>query len=403
MKALRPPLHGVKVVEFGHIAAGPFTGMLLGDLGADVVKVEPPGGDGMRHWPPIVRDDAEEFSLNFASLNRNKRSICLDLKRPHDHQLARELIQRADVVIENYRVGSLPRLGLGFSDVASQHRGLVYCSISGFGESGPYAHKGAFDVVVQAMSGLMSVTGTPGGPLVKCGVPVGDFVAGLYAAFVITAMLPSVRSSGQSVHLDCPMLDCLLGIAALQTSETVGTGMAPQPMGSAHPRNAPYQAFEAADRLVVIAAGTERLWQSVCECLGVPDLCHDSRFMTQTLRAKNQYELADILQPILRNRSAAAWCELLDARGVPCGVIQTYPEVLKGPHASERSLVRELTVPVAGAVDTVRFPVTMPGVESCWSPPPRLGADTANVLAEWLADATSGEGCAAAERSELRP
>ncbi|MEM8687000.1 MAG: CoA transferase, partial [Pseudomonadota bacterium] len=293
------PLTGIKVLEFGQIAAGPFTGSLLADLGADVVKVErPDGGDGMRSWPPLsaAEDGAPEFSENFASLNRNKRSIALDLKDAASVARLKTLAGACDVIVENFRPGVLARLGLGFEDLSKGNPKLVYCSISGYGQTGPYAEKGAFDVTVQGMSGLMSVTGEPGGAPVKCGVPVGDFCAGLYAAYTILAKLMEARETGQGGHIDCSMLGSLIGVAALQTSEYFGTGTAPRPLGSAHPRNAPYQAFMAKDEHFIIAAGNDRLWAEVAEAVGLPDLARDERFSSQMLRANNQADLVNLQQ-----------------------------------------------------------------------------------------------------------
>ncbi len=256
------------MLEFGHVAAGPFGSMLLADLGADVVKVESPAGDQMRGWPPIAEADGERFSHNFAAVNRNKRSVVADLKDPADLARVQSLVHAADVVVENYRPGVLDRLGLGYADVSADHRGIVYASVSGFGQTGAYAGMGAYDVVIQAMSGMMSVTGTDDGELVKAGVPVADFVSGLYAALGVVAWLPVVRATGSSVHLDVPMLDCLLATSALQTSEYWGTGVEPSPRGTRHPRNAPYQVFVAADGPFVLAAGTDRLWLEVCRVIG---------------------------------------------------------------------------------------------------------------------------------------
>ena len=263
------PLEGVRVVELAHVAAGPFAGMLLADLGADVLKVEPPTGDQMRGWPPFAHDGDERFSHNFASVNRNKRSVVADLKNTDDLARVRDLVAVADVVVENYRPGVLDRLGLGYDAVSDGHTGLVYCSISGYGLTSPYVNDGAYDVVIQGMSGLMSVTGSPDGGPVKAGVPVGDFAAGLYAAYTIAALLPQVRRTGTSVRVDCPMLDCLLGISALQTSEYWGSGREPQRLGTAHPRNAPYQGFSAADGDFTVAAGNDRLWAAVAEVVGL--------------------------------------------------------------------------------------------------------------------------------------
>jgi formyl-CoA transferase len=231
--------------------------MLLADMGADVVKIEnPDGGDTLRSWPPITNG----FSENFASLNRNKRSVTLDLKNPADLAKAQALIGDADILIENNRPGVMDRLGIGYEAMRKLNPKLIYCSISAYGQSGPRSQEGGFDLTVQAMSGIMSITGEPGGPPVKCGVPISDFSAGLYGAFAIVSALRSVAQSGEGTHLDISMLGSSLGIAALQTSEYFGTGRDPVKLGSAHPRNAPYQAFRCRDGYFGMAAGNNALW-----------------------------------------------------------------------------------------------------------------------------------------------
>ena len=277
------PLDGVRVIEFCNVAAGPFCGMLLADLGADVIKVEhPDGGDTMRAWPPIT----EGYSENFASLNRNKRSVTLDLKQPEARQQARGLVLDADVLIENNRPGVMSRLGLGYEALQRDKPSLVYCSISAFGQEGPRSGEGGFDLTIQAMSGIMSVTGEPDGAPVKCGVPVSDFCAGLYAAYAIAAVLMRVRNGGAGEYIDVSMLGASLGIAALQTSEYFGTGRDPKKLGSAHPRNAPYQAFKAKDGYFAMAAGNDGLWRATCEALGRGDLsCRPSLCDDRAARA----------------------------------------------------------------------------------------------------------------------
>ncbi|HEY4264661.1 MAG TPA: CoA transferase, partial [Micropepsaceae bacterium] len=270
------PLAGLIVAEFCNVAAGPFCGMLLADMGADVLKIEPPGGDMLRQWPPHTNG----FSENFASLNRGKRSIALDLKNPADNEIALRIMGRADVVIENNRPGVMERLGLGWLRIHAEKPKLVYCSISAYGQSGPRAGQGGFDVTMQAASGLMSVTGETEGAPVKCGVPVADFTAGLYGAFAIAAAIARVRAGGEGLYIDVPMLGTTLAIGALQTSEYFGTGRDPQALGSAHPRNAPYQAYRARDRYFVIAAGNDKLWASVCDIVERPGLVSDPRFAT---------------------------------------------------------------------------------------------------------------------------
>lgn len=399
--AHRGPLAGVRVLEFGQIAAGPFAGSLLADLGADVAKVErPDGGDGMRNWPPLTsgKTDASDgddpgsktestaFSENFASVNRNKRSMALDLKDPAAIARLHALIPHVDVVVENYRAGVLERLGLGYAALSALNPKLVYCAISGYGQTGPYAEKGAFDVTVQGMSGLMSVTGVDGQPPVKAGVPVGDFCAGLYAAYTITAALMDGRQTGRGRFIDCSMLGSLIGVAALQTSEYFGTGVSPRALGSAHPRNAPYQAFEAADDYFIIAAGNDKLWHTVADAVGMPSLAHDERFRTQADRARNQAALVDLLGPKFKTRTAAEWLDEMDRRGVPCAPINDYDAILNDPHVAHMGLVRPLTLANGAATKTTAFPIAMSDYAfEVYRPAPALGADTDEVFSEWTA------------------
>jgi len=381
------PLAGLKVLEFGQIAAGPFAGSLLADLGADVVKVErPDGGDDMRRWPPIVAGvSGEGYSENFASVNRNKRSIAVDLKEAAQLARLKRLCNRVDVIVENFRGGVLERLGLGHRELTQSNARLVYCSINGYGQSGPYAGKGAFDATVQAISGIMSVTGETDGPPAKCGVPVGDFGAGLYGAFCILAAVLQARKTGRGAFIDCSMMAGLLGMAALQTSEYFGTGETPQRLGSAHPRAAPYQGFRAKDAPFVIAAGNERLWHEVCDAAGLPELKTDPRFNPQSERARNQERLAEILQPVFATRSKAEWLAEFDRRGVPCAPINTYPEILADPQVAHLRLVQDMTLPNGRRTRTVAFPMKMTGYEfSVYRRPPLLGEHTEEVFAEWL-------------------
>lgn len=383
------PLAGLRVLEFGQIAAGPFAGSLLADLGADVVKVEnPSGGDGMRGWPPLsANESGDVYSENFASLNRNKRSITVDLKDAGELSRLAKLVARSDVLIENFRAGVMTRLGLGYEEMAARNPRLVYCSISGYGQTGPYAQKGAFDVTVQAMSGLMNVTGEEGRPPVKCGVPVGDFCAGLYAAYTIAAALRQVQETGRGAYIDCSMLGSLLGVAALQTSEFFGTGGGGRKLASAHPRNAPYQAFRASDDYFVIAAGNNALWRQVAEAVGLPELVDDERFASQPLRAKNQVELARLLEERFAARTASEWLQEMDRRGVPCSPINDYSDILNDPHVGEMGIVRPLKLANGVETRTTAFPVKMTGYEfDIRQTPPQLGEHSMQVFEEWLSE-----------------
>jgi succinate--hydroxymethylglutarate CoA-transferase len=384
------PLSGLRVLEFGQIAAGPFSGMLLADLGADVVKIErPDGGDGMRGWPPLVSnsESGERFSGGFAALNRNKRSVAINLKDPHSLRRLRDLCERADVIVENFRPGVLARLGLGYKALSQSNSRLVYCSLSGYGQSGPYSQKGAFDVTIQAISGVMSVTGNRDGPPVKCGVPISDFAAGLYASYSIVAATYKASRTGVGAYIDCSMLGAVLGIAALQHSEYFCTSVPPRRLGSAHPQNAPYQGFDAADGSFVVAAGNQELWHELCVAVGNPDLENDPRFRTQELRAKNQLQLAGLLQSIFAERRRAEWLSSLDARGIPCAPVNDFSEIFADPHVDFMGLVHDLQLPNAVKMKTVGFPVSMTGYSfGIQRPPPPLGKHTEEVFGEWLGE-----------------
>jgi crotonobetainyl-CoA:carnitine CoA-transferase CaiB-like acyl-CoA transferase len=373
------PLSGVKVVEFCQVAAGPFCAMLLADMGAEVIKVEPPSGDTLRQWPPLTGG----FSENFASLNRNKRSIVLDLKNPDDRDTAIDLIRTADILVENNRAGAMDRLGLGYSALKEIHPRLVYCSISAFGQTGPRANEGGFDVTIQAISGILSVTGEEGGGPVKCGVPVSDFTAGLYAAYTAAAMLRKVETTGQGGFVDVSMLGASLAIGALQTSEYFGNGQDPRKLGSAHPRNAPYQAFRCGSSHIVIAAGNNKLWRDVCSIIGLDDIVDDPRFATTALRAQNQVALAEIIENRLADANPQIVLERLGRAGVPSAPINTYSQALVDPQVVHAGWVEPLTLPNGHTTKTFGTPIAINGQrEAVRRPPPELGEDTAMVHEE---------------------
>jgi crotonobetainyl-CoA:carnitine CoA-transferase CaiB-like acyl-CoA transferase len=321
------------------------------------VKVEPPEGDAMRTWPPL----SAGYSENFASLNRGKRSIALDLKTSEDLDLARRLVMEADVLVENSRPGAMQRLGLGWDWFQPRKPSLVYCSISAFGQDGPRGTEGGFDVTIQAAAGVMSVTGEPEGAPVKAGVPLADFASGLYAAFSIASVLARVRAGGPGGHIDVPMFAATLGISALQTSEYFGTGRNPRKLGSAHPRNAPYQAYAASDGWFVIAAGNNRLWQQVCAVVGTAELLQDTRFATPALRAQHQAALKDLLDPHFAQRTATQWLQAFADAGVPCAPINGYGEALADPQAQHLELVQSQTLPGGTHTRTVGCPVRLDG------------------------------------------
>lgn len=373
------PLLGVKVIEFCNVAAGPYCGMLLADMGAEVTKVEPPTGDLLRQWPPLNSG----FSENFASLNRNKRSITLDLKNPKERDIAEALVLRADIVLENNRPGVMKRLGLCYESFAEKHPELIYCSLSAFGQSGPRVAEGGFDVTLQALSGIMSVTGEPDGAPVKCGVPVADFAAGLYAAFAISASLAQVRAGGRGAHIDVPMLGVCLAISALQISEYFGTSRDPRRHGSAHPRNAPYQAFRGKDGDFVIAAGNNALWHRVCDVVRRTDLKDDPRFLENVDRARNQEVLRVILQEIFEKRTVEYWLGEFRNAGVPCGSINSYSEALADPQVRSAGWVLPLTLPSGHDTFTFASPLRFNGeTPPIRSGPPALDEHREAIIAE---------------------
>ncbi len=372
------PLEGVRVIEVCNVAAGPFCGMLLADMGADVIKVEnPEGGDTLRSWAPIT----DGFSENFASLNRNKRSITLNLKSPDDIAIFRKLASEAQVVIENNRPGVMDRLGIGYAQLAELNPALIYCSISAYGQSGPRSQEGGFDLTVQAMSGLMSITGEPGRPPVKCGVPVADFSAGLYGAFAIASALHAARATGKGAHIDVPMLGATLGIAALQTSEYFGSGRDPVPLGSAHPRNAPYRVFRCKDGYFGMAAGNNALWRSVCKTVNREDLLADARFESPVTRARHQDALLEILEVEFAAADAETWLTRFRAAGVPCAPINRYSEVLADPQVEHMGWVQPLTLPNGAKTRTFTSPVRLSGESApIRRAPPALGEHNDEVL-----------------------
>jgi crotonobetainyl-CoA:carnitine CoA-transferase CaiB-like acyl-CoA transferase len=374
------PLQGVRVAEFCSTAAGPFCAMLLADMGAEVIKVEPPEGDAMRQWPPIT----DGYSENFASLNRNKKSVVLNLKDPLCAQVARRLALDCDVVVENNRPGVMERLGLGYAALAAAKPALVYCSISAYGQVGPRAGEGGFDLTIQAAAGVMSVTGEPDGEPVKCGVPLADFTSGLYGAYAIAAALANVRAGAPGVHIDVPMFGCTLAVAALQTSEFFGTGRNPRKLGSAHPRNAPYQAFRAADGWFAIAAGNQGLWLKVVEVVASPGLAQDPRFASTRERAANQAALVEILERRFMQEGVAHWLGAFKEAGVPHSAINDYAAALADPQSAHMGWVQGLTLPNRVATKTFGFPLRLndAGV-AIDRGPPGLGEHTEEVRARY--------------------
>lgn len=377
------PLEGVRIVDLTGFLSGPFCTQILGDLGADVVKVEPPEGDLSRTIPPyFVGEDSAYYLAN----NRNKRSIAIDLSTREGQHLTRALIARSDVVVENYRPGVCRRLGLDSDALRCENPGLVWASISGFGQDSPWRDRPAYDMIVQALSGVMSLTGEPNRPSVRLGIPAGDLVAGLYTAIGVLGALIKRGKTGHGSTLDISMLDCQLAMLSYQAAYALVGGATPGPQGSRHDSIPTYRTFVAADgRDVAVTANTQRMWRALCEVLGRAELVDDPRFLDGDLRLQHAGELWAHLEQAFLERPAAAWVELLNAQGVPAGLITTVPEALSAARSAGRSMIVELESPDGQSVDVVGNPVAFPGEERpVFRYPPRLGEDAAAVLQEYL-------------------
>jgi crotonobetainyl-CoA:carnitine CoA-transferase CaiB-like acyl-CoA transferase len=375
------PLAGMRVIELAHIMAGPVCGLMLADLGADVIKVEKPEGDDTRRFlPPDINGESAAFMM----LNRNKRSIVLDLKEERDKAIVRRLLRDCDVVIENYRKGTMERMGLGYEALRADNPGLIYCEISGFGRTGPYADRGGFDLIAQGMSGLMSITGeAPDRPPVKVGAPVTDITAGILAALGVCAAYAHRLRTGEGQRIDTSLFEAGIVHTYWQSAIALATGIAPGPMGSAHPLNAPYQAFATSDGWINVGAANQRNWERLVEALGAPQLLADPRFSSNRTRIENLPALVAALAPILRTRSTEDWLAVLAAAEVPAGPVLSVSAMHQDPQTIAREMIVEIDHPVAGRMKTIGLPIkfgnTPGGVRR---PAPLLGEHTQEVLEE---------------------
>jgi crotonobetainyl-CoA:carnitine CoA-transferase CaiB-like acyl-CoA transferase len=370
------------VVEFAHIMAGPTCGRMLADMGADVIKVEPVDqGDGTRAFRP---PDLDGESAAFMMLNRNKRGVALDLKSDGGLQVARRLIERADVLIENHRTGTMDRLGLGYDLVRESNPGLIYCEISGFGRTGPMAHLGGFDLISQGYSGIMSVTGEgEGRPPVKCAPPLTDITAGILAAMGVLAAYVERLKTGRGQRVDTSLFEAGVTQSFWQAAVTLATGVSPGPLGSAHPLTAPYQAFETSDGWITVGGSSQVTWHRLVETVGLPELAEDRRFLANADRMQNVNELASVLSERFKTRSTADWLELLEKGGVPAGPVASIGEMLEFPQTLAREMVVEVEHSKLGPVKTVGFPVKFSETPtSIDRGAPLLGEHTPEVLAE---------------------
>ncbi|MEY2456279.1 MAG: CoA:oxalate CoA-transferase [Acidimicrobiaceae bacterium] len=336
MDSVMGPLSGVKVVDLTRVLAGPYCTMVLADLGAEVIKVERPGfGDDSRHIGPFVNG----ISAYFASLNRGKQSRALDLKRPEHREQFEALLVDADVLVENFRPGTMEKLGYGWDDLHRLHPRLIYAAVSGFGHTGPLSPRPAYDMVVQAMGGVMSITGHPGGPPTRVGTSIGDVTAGLFTAIGVCSALYDRAMTGEAAKIDVSMLDCQVAILENAIARYAATGDVPGPLGARHPSITPFAAFAAADGHLVIAAGNNLLFRRVCEVLGCTSAAGDERFATNALRTEHHAELQHVIEDALSADTVDAWLERLEAADVPCGPINDVAAVLAHPQVRARNMV----------------------------------------------------------------
>lgn len=377
----RLPLSGVRVVDLTRVMAGPYCTMLLGDLGAEVIKIERPGvGDDTRAWgPPFING----ISAYYLSVNRNKRSITLDLKQSAGQEVFWRLVDRADVVVENFSPGTVERLGIDYESVKGRRPDIVYCSISGFGQTGPGRDRTAYDLIVQGMSGLMSVTGFPDGEPVRFGVPIADIAAGMFAALAILAALYHRAQTGEGQYIDTSMLGGQVALLTYQAGIYFATGEVPRRTGNAHPIVAPYQTFRTADGHVNIAAGNDAMFTRLCRALGLEELTEDSRFATNAGRITHLTELVERIEERTTTRPTAEIVALLDEAQVPCGPIYTVPEVFADPQVQHLELHQRVPHPTLGVVDQTGFPWRFSRTPAMIRRhPPLLGEHTEEVLQE---------------------
>jgi crotonobetainyl-CoA:carnitine CoA-transferase CaiB-like acyl-CoA transferase len=384
------PLSHIRVLDLTRVLAGPWAAQTLADLGAEVIKVERPGtGDDTRTWgPPWWRDrEGKETreSAYFLSVNRGKKSVTLDLSQPGGQRIARELAAKSDVLIENYKVGALARYGLGYEDIRAIHPGIIYCSVTGYGQDGPLASRPGYDFVFQGMGGLMSITGErddqPGGGPQKTGIAVTDVLTGLYATIAITAAIAAREKSGTGQHIDTALLDTIVAFGANQILSYWCSGNVPQRFGNAHPNIVPYQAFPTSDGHLILAVGNDSQYAAFCRAAGRQELADDPRFRANPDRVKNRETLVSIVRAIMSERTKQAWIDALEAAGVPCGPINNYAEVFDNEQVRHRGLRVDIPHPLLGSVPTVASPMRFSATPVEYDvPPPLLGQHTREVL-----------------------
>jgi crotonobetainyl-CoA:carnitine CoA-transferase CaiB-like acyl-CoA transferase len=386
---LSGPLHGIRVLDLSRVLAGPWAGQTLADLGAEVIKVERPGvGDDTRAWgPPFLPSGsaARGESAYYLSANRGKKSVTIDFSRPEGQELVKRLAARSDILLENFKVGDLARRGLGYEPLQQINPGLIYCSITGFGQTGPYRNRAGYDFLMQGMGGLMSVTGEPDGEPMKVGVAVTDLFTGMYAATGVLAALAERAHSHRGQHIDIALLDVQIATLANQFMSYLVSGAQPPRLGNAHPSIVPYQAFQTGDGYVILAVGNDEQFRRFAEAAGCGEMAGDLRFATNPARVVNREMLVPQLAAIMRGRTTRSWIESLESVGVPCGPINKFADVESNEQVIDRNVIKTMAHPEAGEMRGVASPMRFSrSLVEDEKAPPLLGADTQDVLREYL-------------------
>lgn len=375
------PLSGLRVLDLTRVLAGPTCTQMLGDLGAEVIKIErPEAGDDTRGFaPPFVPNTKE--SAYFVGVNRNKKSVTLDIAKPEGQAIIHKLLEHCDILVENFKVGALAKYGLGYEQLAKTHPRLIYCSITGFGQSGPYAPRPGYDALIQAMGGVMSLTGEPNGSPQKVGVPVADLFAGLYGCIGILAAVNHRNNTGQGQQIDIGMLDTHVAWLANQGMNYLATGENPPRLGNQHPNIAPYQEFPTKDGYIILAVGNDPTFERFCKAFGQEALLADPRFATNPIRVQNRQLVTDTLTPVMKSKTTAEWIEALEALKIGCGPINTLEQVFADPHVQAREMVVEMAHGSGETVKVIANPVKLSATPPSYrSAPPVLGEHTQDVL-----------------------
>ena len=377
------PLSGLTVLDLTRVLSGPYCTMMLADMGARVIKIEQPGkGDDTRRWGPPFQNGESSY---FMSINRNKQSLTLNMKHPDGRRILEGLLDKADVLVENFRPGAMGRMGLGYEDVAARWPKVVYCSVSGFGQTGPRREQPGYDAVMQGEGGLMSITGDADGPAYRLGVAIADITTGMFAAFGVTTALLARHASGKGQHVDLGMLDAVAALLTYQAGIYFATGEAPQRMGNRHPTIVPYETLEASDGELVVAVGNENLWAAFCKLLDANDLYEDPRFATNDVRVEHRGELHDEIVARMKSKTVEHWIGALKEAGIPCGAVRDLDQLFTDPQILERAMVVAQEHPIAGAIRQLGVPLKLsdtPG--SVRTPPPTLGQHTHEILSSDL-------------------